>query len=278
LSPAEAAILGLVQGLTEFLPVSSDGHLALAELLLGSAARAEGQGLFFELVLHLATMLAIIVAFRREILGLAGAVGRGPDAGAARRVVALIAVASVPTAVVGLLVRDAATAAYARPALVGLGLLATSLCLASTIASLGRRPRVARAETPEAWMSDLAAIRWRDAVLIGAAQGTAVWPGLSRSGTTISSALWLGIPPVAATRFSLLVSLPAVAGGFILELGELRTPPPLLACAIGFAVALASGFLAIGWLVAVVRGARLGWFAAYTALLGLVAIGCSLAG
>jgi undecaprenyl-diphosphatase len=269
----DALILGAIQGITEFLPISSDGHLAIAEMLLGQAKGSGGtEGLFYELLLHVATMLAIAAAFRRELWSLASAFRPGEPGRVARRVAALIAVASVPTAVVGFALKDLAEAAYAVPVLVGAGLVGTSVLLASTLRLRAReRPTTGPADAAStSWLADLETVRVRDALLIGAAQGTAVWPGLSRSGTTIVTALWLRVPPVTAARFSLLISLPAVGGGFLLELHEVSRLPPVLPCVVGFLAALVLGWFAIGWLIAAVRGSLLGWFAAYTAVVGVV--------
>lgn len=270
----DAVLLALVQGLTEFLPVSSSGHLALAGELLGERARPDGEaGVFYEVLLHVATMLAVVVYLRRELLGLRRVVARDSAGRAARRVVLLVGAASVPTAGVGLAIRHAAEAAFHVPALVGVGLLVTSALLASTVRRLRRSAASGRPAPVEAagteWYADLAGLRWRAAVIVGVAQGLAVWPGVSRSGSTIVAGLWMGVAPVTAARFSLLVSLPAISGAFLLKLGELEgVPSGVTSWAIGFAVALGVGYLAIGWLVSLARTDRLPWFALYTALLG----------
>lgn len=265
-----ALALALVQGLTEFLPVSSSGHLALAEAWLG----IDEPGLFYEVLLHLATMAAVVVYFRRELWTLTRAWRRGAEGRPARRLLGLLVVTSVPTAAVGLTMEKLAVSAFGDPRLVAAGLFVTSIVLLSTL----RLRRGASTDGTEelaadSWLEDLAAVRWRDAVVIGLAQGAAAWPGVSRSGSTIAAALWMGVPPLAAARFSLLASLPAIAGVFLLQLRELSSWPAsagtLLA---GFALAFAIGLVAIAWLMAAVRGARLGWFALYTAALGLAAL------
>jgi len=275
----EAAVLALVQGLTEFLPVSSSGHLALAEAIFGRSPLSDSGGVFYEVLLHVATMLAVIVWFRREIWALRSGLGRGAHATAARRVVGLIALASLPTAAIGLAMKDVAERAFGQPLLVGLGLLVTSGLLASTARLLGRRaegvaPPDAAAPGPGGrWIDDLARLRWRDAVVVGVAQGLAVWPGVSRSGSTIVAGLWMGVPPATAARFSLLVSLPAIAGAFLLKARDLQGVPPEVASWLaGFVLTAVVGYLAIGWLLAVVRSARLRWFAIYTFVLGATAV------
>jgi undecaprenyl-diphosphatase len=279
MSVFHAVVLALVQGLTEFLPVSSSGHLALAELVLDRPALPGDVGIFYEVLLHVATLLAVVIWFRREIWELRAAFGRSREAREARRVIALIAVASVPTAAIGLAIKDAAERAFTNPLLVGVGLLVTSALLASTARLLGRRANGAApppAGTPgsgERWITDLARLRFRDALVVGTVQGGAVWPGVSRSGSTIVAALWMGVPPVTAARFSLLVSLPAIAGAFCLKLRDLEgVPPAWAAWVVGFVVTAIVGYLSIGWLLAIVRSSRLKWFAAYTGTLGAVAV------
>ena len=274
MSLLEALILALVQGLTEFLPVSSSGHLALSKAVLGLTATTGNAGVFYEVLLHVATMFAVMLYFRRELWGLTAAFGRGPRAASARRVILLLIVASVPTAAIGLGIKDLAEKAFELPPWVGAGLLFTSLLLISTI--LLRR-RAAQEEDAGDWLEDLAAIRYGDAVVIGVAQGVAVWPGVSRSGSTIAAALLMGVAPIAAARFSLLASLPAIGGGFLLKLRDLEGVPEGLGIqAAGFVVSFGVGLLAIGWLMAAVRGRRLAWYALYTFLLGLLGLSAAL--
>ena len=260
-----ALLLGFIQGLTEFLPVSSDGHLATAAILLGPQALQGHDGVFYDVVLHVATLLAVVLYFRRELVGLFDAFKPGVHGALARRVIALIVTASIPTAVVAFAIKGACERAFAVPLLVGLGFLGTALFLASTIVS-GKRSREEAGGSGASiidrkhWYEDLAIVRWRDAVVIGFMQGLAPWPGLSRSATTVSSALWMGVPPVTAARFSLLISLPAIGGAFLLELKDLRgqvLPAGLGVMAAGFVVAGVVGYLAIGLLVRVVRGGHL---------------------
>lgn len=273
MSLLEAIVLALVQGLTEFLPVSSSGHLALAKALFGAAGSGGQQGVFYEVLLHVATMLAVALFFRRELWALTAAFGRSERAPTARRVLLLLFVASVPTALLGLAIKDLAETAFEIPPWVGAGLLLTSVLLLSTVV-LRREAVGVEADAPsEAWIDDLTEIRLRDACVVGIAQGVAVWPGVSRSGSTIAAALLMGVRPLPAARFSLLASLPAIGGGFLLKLRELESLPGGLGSQLaGFLVAFVVGWLAIGWLMAAVRGSRLAWYAAYTALLGTIAL------
>jgi undecaprenyl-diphosphatase len=273
----EALLLGLVQGITEFLPVSSDGHLALATMLLGKDPAGDS-GIVFDLVVHLATMLAVCIRFRRELWELRAALVPGEGGILARRVVLLVFAASVPTAIVGLLIKDTAEWAFGVPVLVGLGFLGTSFGLGVSLLLLRRRPgRPAEEPVPGRAWADLESIRVRDAVAVGIAQGLAPWPGLSRSASTIAAAVACGVRPGTAARFSLLASLPAIGGAFLLKIheagGHAGPLPPLL---LGFLVAGVVGYFAIGWLISIARSARLGWFALYTLLLGLFVLAFSL--
>jgi undecaprenyl-diphosphatase len=190
-------------------------------------------------------MLAVTLFFRRELWALTAALGRGPDRTAARHVLVLLFAASLPTAVIGFGMRDVAEVAFHSPPLVGTGLLVTSALLLSTLALRRRADERLREADGDAgrWLDDLAGLRVRDAVVVGLAQGVAVWPGISRSGSTIAAARHLdGLPEGLGVQL------------------------------VGFALAFAVGWLAIGWLMAAVRGSRLAWFAVYTAILGSIGL------
>ena len=230
----QAVALGVLQGATEFLPVSSSGHLALAENALSSAPRAD---LLFDVVVHLGTLLAILLLLRHRV-------GR------------------LPTALVGLLLRDATTAMHSLPAAGGGALLVTAGILFAS-ERFGRRTRGARE------------LGVPDALLIGTLQGLAVLPGISRSGATVGAALWRDVDGATAVEFSMLLSVPAVLGANVLEMGlaggeALRGEAlPLL---VGFAAAFATGALGLRALQWVVASRRLLPFAVYCAALGAGAI------
>ena len=255
-----AALLGLVQGLTEFLPVSSSGHLVLAGHLIGLPST----GLVFELLLHLATLAAVVFYYRSDVMGLFKAVPRAlraPRIGYHEdpevRLGLLIIAASIPTAVIGLAFKDHFEALTAYPQAVGGALLVTAVLL---LATHFIQPR----------QSDL---NLRVALLIGLAQGLAITPGISRSGATIALALLLGIATTQAARFSFLISIPAIAGAAILKLRDGLDQLEFLPAVVGFLVASISGYLALRWLVALVKARRFAAFAPYCAVVGLLAIG-----
>ncbi len=260
----QAVALGVLQGATEFLPVSSSGHLALAENALSSAPRSD---LLFDVVVHLGTLLAILLLLRQRVGRLLrAALSFVPGTRAAdpvdRRWVGLILLGSLPTALFGLLLRDATTAMHAQPAAVGGALLVTAGILFAS-ERFGRRTRGARE------------LGVPDALLIGTLQGLAVLPGISRSGATVGAALWRDVDGTTAVEFSMLLSVPAVLGANALEMGRaggeaLRGEAlPLL---VGFAVAFATGALGLRALQWVVASRRLLPFAVYCAALGAGAI------
>jgi undecaprenyl-diphosphatase len=229
-------VLGVVQGITEFLPISSDGHVALFAILFGETAMP----LSMVVLLHVGTLVATGLVFRGEVRELAVSLGRGVRAPrqylatTEGRTNAAIVVASIPTAVVGLALRDRVEAWSHVPWIVGACLLGTAVLVASTRLTADR---ATHADT---------GIPMRHALLVGIAQGLAVLPGLSRSGSTIACAMALGVAAPAAFRLSFLMSLPAVLGAVLLELrdpadilGDLG-PAALAGAAVSFGVGLAS--------------------------------------
>ncbi len=254
----QAVILGLIQGLTEFLPVSSSGHLVLAQRLLGLREPV----LTFDIALHLGTLVAVIIFFRRDIAGIVqGILGRGAERTSYTRLLLLIILGSLPTAVVGLAFKDTFEAMFASVTAVGVSLLITGALLLA--AGLAGRPR-----------RDLAETRSWHALLIGLAQGLAITPGISRSGSTISTALLLGLKRELAVRFSFLLSIPAILGAVALQVLDLPAGAdlawgPLL---LGALVAGLSGWLALKLLLDLVKRGRIHWFAYYCGALGLLAL------
>lgn len=248
----EVGLLGVVQGLTEFLPVSSDGHLALGQMLFG----IDDGGLALSVVLHAGTWLATVLVLWRPLLAavregtLAVAQPRRFTTTLGGRDALLVVLATLPTGVIGLLLRHSVESLTRSPLAVGLGFVATTLLLAST--------RFAPDGTKES-------PTWSAALLIGVAQGLAALPGVSRSGATICLMLWLGVRKDRAFELSMLISLPAVLGAVLLEAPELAASPLGLDVAvIGVALAFGVGLVAlIALRGAVVRG-HFPLFAAWT--------------
>ena len=269
----EALALAVLQGLTEFLPVSSSGHLAVAGRLfailrgepIGTADDAEAGGLFFAVMLHVGTLGAIVVYYRRTALASARGFidGGGEDATPTRRAVvraALLAVvATLPAVVVGLTLKDAVEEAFTSLAVPGFGFLVTATLLYLTSRGGERAAPKGPAETS-----------WLDALLVGLAQAMAITPGISRSGSTIAAALALGFSRTWAVGFSLLMAVPAILGAAVLEIKDLDpstlTADRLLVTGVATVVSGLVGYGAIVWLVRVVRSGRLWYFSVYLIL------------
>jgi undecaprenyl-diphosphatase len=238
---ARAVVLGVLQGLGEFLPISSSGHLIVVPWLLGWP----DSGLAFDVALHLGTLAAVAFAFWREWLRLIGAALRGvlagrPFADADSRLLFYLALATVPGALAGRALDEWAETAFRSPALVALSMAFMGLVLWAA------DRRAARAGEEE--------VSLRDALLIGLAQALAIVPGTSRSGATISMALFLGHRREAAARFSFMLALPITFGAAVVKVPDLfqagAPTGPVLA---GMLAAAVSGFLAIRVLLAYVR-------------------------
>lgn len=255
----EALILGLVQGLTEFLPVSSSGHLAIGKALLGVEPAGD---LVFEVTVHAATVLATIVVFRREIGRLIRGLFRFRY-NDETDYVAKLALSMIPVFVVGVFFKDAVEALFSSLAVVGVCLLVTALLL-----TLSDRVS-ARAAASAAPARN--GISFPQAFAVGVGQALAVLPGLSRSGMTISTGLLCGVKRENMAQFSFLMVLAPILGETLLDLagGEMAASSvgalPLL---LGFLAAFASGLFACRVMIALVRRARLKWFGLYCALAG----------
>ncbi len=246
MSELEAAALGLIQGLTEFLPVSSSGHLVMLQALLG----LEQKGVVFEVALHVATLASVLIFYRRRVAELlVGALRGRPEA---LRYAAKLALATVPAVLAVLAIGDFLEARFEVPATAGVCLLLTGAILWTTRRSA---PRAQDAEPG-----------WRAALLIGCAQAFAILPGISRSGATVAAALALGVAPAAAAEFSFLMSVVAVGGAAALKLPALTALPPgaLGPLLIGALVALVSGVAAIWLFVRLLRTRAFHRFAYYT--------------
>lgn len=245
MSLLEAAILGLVQGLTEFLPVSSSGHLVIGQAMLG----VDPPGVTFEVVLHLATVCAVLWVYRERVAELMrGVVNR--DRGALHYT-GLILLASVPAGLLGVLGRDMFERAFGNPVLAAAMLLVTGM-LVWTVRFTGPR---ADTERPDAARS----------LWIGCAQALAIMPGISRSGATVAVGSWLGIEVVRLAEFSFLLSVPAILGAGLLQLdgAGLVSGLGFAPLATGFAVAAVSGVVAIHLFVRMLRDRTFHRFAYY---------------
>lgn len=261
MSGVEAFILGLVQGLTEFLPVSSSGHLELAKAVLGGEAASDS--LAFTIVVHFATALSTLTVFRKDIARLVA--GLLKINGAAERAFSLkIVLSMIPAALVGLFFESEIDRLFqGRLPLVGAMLLVSALLL--FLADASKR--------------DNRPLSYSKALQVGIAQAIAIIPGISRSGATISVASLLGVERAEAARFSFLMVVPLIFGSMAkstLDHGLSLEGIPVSSLLIGFVTAFAVGCLACRWMIQIVKRSKLRYFGAYCLLVGGVAIAYSI--
>ncbi|MBD1373810.1 undecaprenyl-diphosphate phosphatase [Hazenella sp. IB182357] len=246
----EAIVLGLIQGLTEFLPISSTGHLYIGRHLFG----LDDAGIFLDTMLHFGTLLAVVAVYWREITFMI----KHPLSPLSR----LVLVATIPTAIIGLLFKDYFEIIARTGETIGWEFLITGLIL---------------------WMAD----RWKDngfkkvhdisytdALLIGTFQGAAIMPALSRSGLTIAAAIWRKIDKETAAYFSFLVSIPSITGAVILQSRQLFTTGshalPLSSLLVGMVVSAVFGYIAVKWMIQTLKKGSLKGFALYVWGVGIV--------
>jgi undecaprenyl-diphosphatase len=260
----KAIILGLVQGLTEFLPISSSGHLVLAQSIL----KIKETPLFFDIMLHFGTLMAVIVFFWRDIWEILSALfGRDPNIRkstkhyktkySARRFALYIIIGTIPTVIIALILKKTVENAFMNPLLVSIMLIFTGLILFVS-GKFGQKEK---------------SLNVINSLIIGIAQGIATLPGISRSGTTISTALILGIDNEKSARFSLLMSLPAILGATILEIKDIESIDVSIGSIIaGVLVAFITGYIAIKFLVRVLSHGHFSKFAYYCWVIGILGI------
>ena len=247
---SEAAILGMVQGLTEFLPVSSSGHLVIMQQFLG----IQEPPLTFDIMVHLGTVVAVIAAFWSDIVDII----RRPT----QRLVLMILIGAIPTGLIGVLFKPIFESFFSSLLVVGIGLLITGLLL---------------------WFAEYFAFGYKsiremtivDALIIGTIQGVAITPGISRSGSTIAGGLLTGLDRELAARYSFLLSIPVILGATLLEARDLWQNQlsidyaPLI---VGSAIAVVTGFFAVKVVIKIVKQGRLSIFSYYCWVVGLLLI------
>lgn len=269
----QALILGLVQGLTEYLPVSSSGHLEIGKALLGPAA--ETGGLTFDIVVHVATVLSTLVVLWREIVWIFDGLFKFKFNDETRYVLNII-ISMIPVAIVGLLFKDKIEALYA-----GDVLLVTGICLLVTAGLLAMthfyKPQEKEKISPS------------NALVIGVAQAMAVLPGLSRSGSTIATGLLLGNSRKTLAQFSFLMVIPPILGEAIIDFKHIVAPSaeflaahgaaapiPTTSLIVGFIAAFVSGCFACKWMISLVKKCKLIYFALYCAVVGVAVLAFNL--
>lgn len=271
----EAIVLGLAQGLAEFLPISSSGHLALLQYFFGVNAE---QVLPFAVLLHFGTLVSVFIVYWKDIVELVkelGAVfkdiftGKGLriNANPTRRLGFMIIVATIPTGIIGILFNDAFSSMYLSLVAIGTGLVCTG-----TILFIAERMGKSNKTVTE--------MKFRNAVFVGVMQGIAICPGVSRSGSTLFGGLMSGLNKDFAVKFAFLISIPSILGSVILEAPDafeagmgMAELGPVIA---GVIVSALSGLFAIKAMLKVVSTNKLFGFSIYTWVLGLAVIGYSL--
>lgn len=253
MSVLEAVILGIVQGLAEFLPVSSSGHLVLLQKLFG----IEEPAVTFDIFLHMATLIPVFVVFWGDIWKLI----KNPF----QKTTYLLAVGTLPLIPLALFFKDAIDAMFSGGLFLGVNFLITALLLVL-------------ADAKSEGGKNLKTMKYTDSAIVGVMQAVAVCPAISRSGATITGSLFVGLTRESAARFSFLLSIPAILGAFVFEFKDVVTGgesffslgvAPMLA---GFIAAAVSGFFAIGVMLRVIKTKRLSYFSYYVAALGVLIV------
>ena len=264
MSIAAAILLGAIQGLTEFLPVSSSAHLILARMFFGWEV-PPAFGLAFDVALHIGTLAAIVAFFRAEIIAMVRSLPSALsfDAGPSARVARLIVIGTIPVVIVAILFSDYIEDVLRSPA-VAAGALAIGAVAMIVAERFGERRRTE------------VDLRWTDALLIGCAQASALIPGMSRSGSTIAMGMFLGVRRDAAARFTFLLAIPAMVAAAAKEALELRdmplAPGSFEAIVIGTIVSAAVGYFTIKFFLRFLSGHKLDVFAAYRLLLAAATV------
>ncbi len=269
----EAIVLGILQGLTEFLPVSSSGHLVLAQQFLGLKEPL----VFFDVMLHVGTLAAVLVAYRGAIARLVvGGLSTFGEAEFYRKPIAtlntsvelrfiwLILLGSIPTGIIAVLFKTQLESFFDKVHIVSVMLILTGVIL--------QLPRLRREsmDSPDCPNKEIKS--WH-APLIGIAQGCAITPGISRSGTTISLALFLGIPAKTAAEYSFLLSIPAILGAVALKISDIEnTEIPLYIIGTGMLASFIVGYIALRFLLVVLNRGKFSLFSYYCVALGLVSL------
>lgn len=256
----DSLLLGVIQGLTEFLPVSSSGHLELGKALLGDDSMPK-ESMIFTVVLHFATALSTIVVFRKDILEIIRELLKF-EWNTNTQFIFKIIISMIPAALIGVFFETELESLFSKNiVLVGAMLIITGLLLLL-------------ADRAQNTSKD---VRFKSAFTIGLAQAIAILPGISRSGATISTAVLLGIDKTKAARFSFLMVIPLIFGKIFKDIfsGELTYESvQFSSLSIGFLAAFVSGFLACTWMIKLVKNSQLKYFAYYCGIVGLIAI-CS---
>ncbi len=271
----EAIILGIIQGITEWLPVSSSGHLVIAQETMDVEAP-----IFFDVMVHLGTLFVVLWVFRKEVKNviiaffsiirdlIKGVPFKKATEEPERRLCLMVIIGTIPTGLIGLIFKEPLESMYTNLLAVGIALCFTGVYLFLTKLIKPKHP----IHTPRE-------MSWKDAILIGIMQGVAIIPGVSRSGTTIATGLFAGLDKDLVTRYSFLLFIPAILGAVILQSGDVVSGDveiDWLTTIVGMVTAMIVGYFAIQLLLKVIRSQKLYMFSYYCVALGLIVIGYSL--
>lgn len=257
-----AVILGIAQGLTEFLPVSSSGHLVLLQKIFGIS----NSSLLFEVLLHMGTLVAVFIVLWKDILAILKKI--------IQPLTLYIIIGTIPAVIAALLFSDAIDNAFASGQFLGFCFLVTTVLLVSA-------EKLSKRALSSGSLKKQESMRWTDALIIGIMQAVAIAPGISRSGATISGALFRKLDRDLAARFSFLLSIPAILGALVLhlkdlvELGSAGTSEgslSLTAITIGTLTSAIVGFFAVKFMLKIIREKSLYGFAIYTGVLGILVL------
>ena len=252
-SVLEIVVLSIIQGLTEWLPISSSGHLALAKELVSWQPPV-----VFYVFLHVSTLIVVIAFFRKTIIRMLHTLVHGDLKSEEGRLIIFIMLGSLPTAIIGFVFRGIFKSLFENILAVGVAFLATGFLLCSPVK-----------------IKDNKALSYVDSLIIGVAQGVSITPGISRSGATISAGLLRRINRKTAFEFSFLLSIPAIIGATIMELQDVQsliTDVELLPLIIGFTVSMIVGYVSLKILQKIISKRQFHWFAVYCWILGAVII------
>jgi undecaprenyl-diphosphatase len=251
----ESILLGILQGLTEFLPVSSSGHLVIVQSLLPGF---DGPAVAFDVLLHAGTLAAVLIYFRHDLIHIAGDCFRPGDGGL--RLPFLLVVGTIPAAIVGIFFADTIEPLFAAPRFASVGLLVTSLLLyiAWRIGTGGNR--------------SFESLTIPAVLIVGILQAVAIIPGISRSGATIAAGVFIGLSGREAARFSFLLSIPAIAGAFLLEFGTLKETDAIAIYMAGALAAALTGWASIAILMKLLGKGKLLPFAVYCLVVGILSL------
>ncbi|MBQ7605200.1 MAG: undecaprenyl-diphosphate phosphatase [Firmicutes bacterium] len=271
----QAVVLGLVQGLAEFLPISSSGHLALLQYFF----KIESDNvLAFTVLMHLGTLISVFIVYAKDIWALLKELcytirdictGKGPRINCCetRRLGFMIIVATIPTAIIGLLFEDFFESLYSKLVAIGIGLVFTG-----TIMWLSEKFGKGKYEVMQ--------MKWRTAIFVGIMQGIAICPGVSRSGSTLVGSLSGGLKREFAVKFAFLISIPSILGSIVLEIPDLFEEGLDMSlagpCLLGVIVAAVSGLVAIKAMIRIVSRKKLIYFSIYTCTIGILVAGYAM--